>query len=390
VLVIDTRSVAFSTVLMLVVMFIALFAYWMARRTYAGFGWWVASIGVSALTVLVFTLRGVYDVPWLGSLASQLLALAWAATVVVGTLYFFGRSARDPLTWGVTTGGAVAMIAGRLLLIPDVVSIALGSFAIGLLMLRAAWILKDEATPQVRTAARICALVLLAFGLARFWRAGYLFTAEPGYDILSGQAASVLNYTFNLAFATLWSFAFLFLNSSRIEAELLGSRVEVSRLVGSDALTGVANRAAFFEAGAQWFARAQRGHTALSVIVIAVDHLRQVNTEHGHAVGDGVLSDVANEIATLSPPSDLVARVSGEEFAVLLPESNAEHAKGVAERLCIQIASRAVSGSHLSITASIGVATRVAEDANFEHLFRRAEQGLARAKAAGRNRVAVA
>ena len=75
---------------------------------------------------------------------------------------------------------------------------------------------------------------------------------------------------------------------------------------------------------------------------------------------------------------------------MLLPESTAEHARNVAERLCIQIASRAVSSAHLSVTASLGVATRVAEDGSFEHMFRRAEQALARAKAEGRNRVAVA
>ncbi len=389
-LIIDPRSVAFSTVLMLVVMFIALFAYWQFRRSYAGFGWWVASIGLAALTALLFTLRGVYDVPWLGNLASQMLALAWGTTVVVGALYFFGRSARDPMTWGATIGGAVSMIAGRLLLIPDLVSIALGSFAIGLLMLRAAWILKDEATPHLRAAARLCALVLLAYGLVRFWRGGQLLIAPADYDILAGQLASVLNHIFNLVFGTIWSFAFLFLNSSRVEAELLGSRVEVSRLAGSDALTGVANRGAFFEAGAQWFARTQRGPTALSVVVVAVDHLRQINTEHSHAIGDDVLTDIAQEIIALSPPSDLVARVSGEEFAVLLPESSAEHARGVAERLCIQIASRAVGPTLLSVTASLGTATRVAEDKNFEHLFRRAEHALARAKAAGRNCVAVA
>lgn len=386
---IDPRSIAYSTVLVMVVMFIAVFAYWQFRRTYAGFGWWVVSVGLFAVTLLVITLRGAYSVPWFGDSAIQFLSIAWAACVVLGTLQFFGRTPHDAVAWSVVAGGVAAVLAGRLLLVSNIVGTAVGSVAIGLLVLRAAWVLKDEATPQLRTAARICAVVLVAFALARFWRAGHLLSAEPGYDILSGQAASILNYTFNLAFATLWSFAFLFLNSSRVEAELLGSRVEVSRLIGSDALTGVANRGAFFEAGAQWFARAERGHTALSVVVIAVDHLRDTNSAHGHLIGDGVLTDVAHEIVALSPPSDLVARVSGDEFAILLPESNAEHAKGVAERLCIQIASKAVSAAHLQVTASVGCVTRVAEDTNFEQLFRRAEQGLARAKAAGRNRVAV-
>ena len=389
-LALDTRTIAYSTLVVLVVWFVALLVYWKERRTYAGFGWWVTSVGMAALTVIALLLRGSYEIPLLGGLTSQLLALVWGVTIVIGTLYFFGRSARDALTWGAFAGGAAAMLAGRLLPIPELVSLALGSVAIGLLMFRAAWILKDEATPALRFAARVCALVLLSYGLVRFWRAGQLLLAPPGYDTLSGNVASFVNHTFNLAFGTIWSFAFLFLNSSRVEAELLGSRVEVQRLAGSDVLTGVANRSAFFDAGAQWFSGSKRTKAPLSVVVVALDHLRHINTGHGHSIGDAVLTDVAHELVALSPPSDLVGRVSGEEFAVLLPESSAEHARGVAERLCIQIASRAVSSAHISVTATLGVATRNAEDASFEQLFRRAELAVAQGKAAGRNCVAVA
>jgi diguanylate cyclase (GGDEF)-like protein len=389
-LAIDVHTIAFSTFVVTGVMFAALLAYRNSRRTYAGFGWWVASMGLASLTVLVLVLRDTYPVPVLGNLASQLLALVWAAVLVVGTLYFCGRSARDPLTWSAVTFGAAAMLAGRLLPIPDLVSLALGSFAIGLLMLRAVWILKDEETPALRSAARLCAFVLLTYGVVRFWRGGQLLLAPPDYDTLAANWAAIINHAFNLAFGAIWGFAFLLLNSARVEAELLGSRVEVSRLASSDTLTGVANRTSFFEAGTLWFARAQRGIVPLSVVVIAVDHLRQVNTEHSHSIGDSVLMDVANELTALSPPSDLVARVSGEEFAVLLPESTAEHARGVAQRLCIQIASRAVSPAHLQVTASVGVASRRSDDKSFEQLFRRAEQGVALAKSTGRNRIAVA
>jgi diguanylate cyclase (GGDEF)-like protein len=387
---IDVHTIAYSTAVITFVMFVALLAYWNGRRTYAGFGWWVASMGLASLTVLVLVTRDAYPVPLLGNLASQVLALIWALVLVIGTLLFFGRSPRDALTWGVVAFGIAAMLAGRMILIPDLVGIALGSVAIGLLMLRAAWVLKDEATPALRSAAQLCAVVLLVYGAVRFWRAGQLLLAPSDYDTLSSNWPAIINHLFNLAFGAVWGFAFLLLNSARVEAELLGSRVEVSRLTSSDSLTGVANRLAFFEAGAQWFARARRGHTPLSVVVIAIDHLRSINTDHGHAIGDGVLTDVAHEVVALSPPSDLVARVSGEEFAVLLPESTAEHARTVAERLCIQIASRAVSPAHLSVTATLGTATRTADDASFEQLFRRAEHALAEAKTAGRNRVAVA
>src|SRR5688572_29776704 len=115
-------------------MFVALLAYWKGRRTYAGFGWWVASMGLASLTVLALVLRDAYPVPVLGNLTSQLLALIWALVLVIGTLLFFGRGARDPLTWGAVAFGIAAMFAGRLLLIPDLVGIAFGSVAIGLLM----------------------------------------------------------------------------------------------------------------------------------------------------------------------------------------------------------------------------------------------------------------
>lgn len=388
--VVDTRTIAYSTVVITTVLFVALFLYWRERRTYAGFGWWVASMGLAALTVIALVTRDAYPVPVLGNLTSQLLALVWALSLVIGALHFFGRGARDPFTWSVFAFGIAAMLAGRLLPISDLVALALGSIAIGLLMVRAAWILRDDATPELRSAARLCMAVLLVYGAVRFWRAGDLLLADPSYDTLSGQWPSIVNHAFNLAFGAVWGFAFLLLNSARVEAELRGSRVEAERLAGSDMLTGVANRSAFFEAGAQWFVRAQRGIVPLSVIVIAVDHLRAINTEHGHAIGDGVLTDVAHELVALSPPSDLVARVSGEEFAVLLPESTAEHARNVAQRLCIQIASRAVSSVHLQVTASVGLATRRTEDSSFEQMFRRAELGVALAKSTGRNRIAVA
>lgn len=385
----DPRSIAYSTVLVAALLFVVVLVYWKVRRTYAGFGWWVASIGLFAVTMTTLVVRDVLPTPSLSVPLVGLFSVLSVGAIAIGARNFFGRDARDPYVWALGLGGATAIVAIAATDLPNAFVTACSATIVALMLFRAAWIFFEEPMPHVRTAARICAAVLVGFGLTRLWRAGFILTAPSDHDVLVSAPAALFNYTMNLVFTTLWSFSFVFLNSARVEAELLGSRVEVERLVGTDLLTGVANRTAFFEAGAKWFERARRGRMPLSVIVIGVDHLRQVNTRHGHSTGDAVIADVAHELAALSPPSDVVARISGEEFAVLLPESTPEHAADVAQRYCIQVASRAVSPAHLSITASLGVATLQPEDPDFERLFRRAEHGLAQAKAAGRNRVVV-
>ena len=120
-----------------------------------------------------------------------------------------------------------------------------------------------------------------------------------------------------------------------------------------------------------------------------VDHFKRVNDTHGHPAGDAVLRHLAVLLTATFRQVDVVARVGGEEFAVLLPSTDAEGAAAVAERLRLAVKSQAVEfdGVPLRCTVSAGVATMHADLGDLDALMKRADQALYAAKAAGRNRI---
>ncbi|WP_341675009.1 7TM diverse intracellular signaling domain-containing protein [Niveibacterium sp. SC-1] len=173
-------------------------------------------------------------------------------------------------------------------------------------------------------------------------------------------------------------------------AELARARDEAERLARTDVLTGVANRRYFEEVATQEFARARRYGQPLSVIVFDIDFFKQINDNHGHAAGDAVIRAVANIAHEAVREVDFVARVGGEEFAILLPGVRSEHALVSAERLRERIAHHTLDfqGSPLSFTASFGISQIAVIDPGFGNLQQRADHALYAAKQAGRNRVA--
>jgi two-component system cell cycle response regulator len=128
--------------------------------------------------------------------------------------------------------------------------------------------------------------------------------------------------------------------------------------------------------------------------MIDIDHFRRINNTHGHAVGDRVLKEIVNRATFVLRPSDLVARMGGEEFVVVLPEADFDTALQIAERLRRRVGDMPVEGgdsaSPLSVSVSIGVAV-VQPDGKEEPdaALQRADVALYTAKRAGRNRVSV-
>lgn len=157
----------------------------------------------------------------------------------------------------------------------------------------------------------------------------------------------------------------------RIEKALL----ELSR---QDPLTGVANRRSFDERAATEFSRARRFGRNLSVVMFDIDHFKRINDRWGHAVGDRVLKKLCESVQSELRGVDLLARVGGEEFTVLMPDTHLDGAFQLAERLrlCVMAQSLTEGEDIIKFTASFGVAALGPEDKSEDDALKRADVAL--------------
>jgi diguanylate cyclase (GGDEF)-like protein/PAS domain S-box-containing protein len=160
---------------------------------------------------------------------------------------------------------------------------------------------------------------------------------------------------------------------------------QLSVMASRDPLTGCLNRRAFFERVESAWEDSHRYQHPLSTIMVDIDHFKSVNDNHGHAMGDHVLQRVAQALTNTARKGDLVCRYGGEEFCVLLPHTDMEHAHQAAQR--IRAAVEALQIGSLRVTASLGVASKGPDTGNLESLVEHADNALYAAKRAGRNRV---
>ncbi|WP_374414404.1 diguanylate cyclase [Novosphingobium colocasiae] len=176
-------------------------------------------------------------------------------------------------------------------------------------------------------------------------------------------------------------------------ARIVMNELELRRIAGRDQLTGALTRRGFIEAAEQEIVRFLRYGRPASLLLIDVDHFKSVNDTHGHPMGDKVLRHLAASISSAKRPVDVLGRLGGEEFALLLPETDVTNAGAVAERLRRTIAGDYVpipGFGELQITASIGIAPMRTGIASAEDWIAAADAPLYAAKRAGRNRCELA
>ncbi|MEM9694103.1 MAG: diguanylate cyclase [Myxococcota bacterium] len=173
--------------------------------------------------------------------------------------------------------------------------------------------------------------------------------------------------------------------------ELEEANERLEQLATTDQLTGVWNRRYFDEAARRSIALARRSSRPLSVVLVDTDRFKSINDTYGHGVGDQVLQRVATLLRDNARQADLVARVGGEEFAILMPDAELDLAAQAAERmrgaLEREVGSRVTSLEGRTVTASFGVASLEYERDNLDELLSRADRAMYRSKEAGRNQV---
>lgn len=167
------------------------------------------------------------------------------------------------------------------------------------------------------------------------------------------------------------------------------ARRQAERLARTDTLTGLPNRRAFLEAAGSLWSTAQRSQRPLAAMMVDIDFFKAINDNHGHATGDRVLQAVSRLLAEICRGGDITARWGGEEFVILLPETNAAQAAQLAERLRTKIAALRLGSPRkpIRLSASFGIAERGAHE-SLDQLLHEADEWLYHAKESGRNRVA--
>jgi diguanylate cyclase (GGDEF)-like protein len=157
----------------------------------------------------------------------------------------------------------------------------------------------------------------------------------------------------------------------------------------TDGLTGSLNRAGFLALSQTELERSFATRGRLTLLMLDVDHFKSVNDRYGHAGGDVALRHLVAVVGKQIRRSDLLGRLGGEEFAILLPVIAPKEAESLAERLVALVAGTPVAHGDrsISLTVSIGVAFATRTDRSIEQIIARADDALYRAKAGGRNRV---
>lgn len=225
---------------------------------------------------------------------------------------------------------------------------------------------------RIRQAEHLCAAQMVSIGDARLLIAhAFRANQQQALETLSRLTDELTDLTREL---------------HRKNRELSIANERITELMNVDPLTGLANRRAFKELVDRELSSARRHRLDLSALMVDIDHFKAINDDYGHDVGDLVLVAVGRALLGAARREDIVARLGGEEFVVILHASSLEDALLCAERMRRNIEILAFPGIDRPVTASFGATTFRPAEA-IEDLLKRADAALYDAKRSGRNRV---
>ena len=171
-------------------------------------------------------------------------------------------------------------------------------------------------------------------------------------------------------------------------SEIYNMKEEFKRLANTDYLTNLYNRRYFMQQGEQEYSRSKRHNKPFSIISVDIDHFKAINDNFGHPAGDHVLKKVSKKLQQSIRSEDVLARMGGEEFTIILPETTQLSAQALAERTRETLQSLFIcyqNDIEINVTISLGVTTLTAQDINFDSVLVRVDEALYKAKENGRN-----
>ncbi len=380
----DTRTLVIALVGICLLLTAAAFLAWRVHRHITALAYWAAGALAGACGLALIALYGVWPAALVVPLANALVASTYV-------LNWFGvRSfAARPIPWRCGLAVLAAMTAGNMWFVVidnDVTArilIACTGFC-GMSLLAALELWRMEPADKFRQAQRVTAMVFILHALFVAGRAVLTAWTEPVDSVLDPDPVQSASFLETILAVTAWGYGFLSMTSERLQADL-------DRIATIDPLTGAYSRRAFMNHAERELARAQRNGAPLTLLLLDLDRFKRVNDTFGHLAGDALLRLFSETVTTRLRRTDLFGRYGGEEFCLLLPDTDRSGAAALAEALRRDVVARPLpfQGHEITASVSIGIAAcRSGED--LDAALAAADLALYRAKRNGRNQVIVA
>lgn len=374
----DSKTIVFMSVLQAPVIALVLL---LLRRNYPtsvqGLGWWAHGTVWIFLGILLIGSRG--DIPNLLSMPLGAIFLMSGHVIwIMGTERFLGLpSIAKRLQYFV---GAISVLFCLFYAVWPVFEIRAALLCSGMFVLGLVHSQRIAIGSESKFAGRMLVFCLLANGMVWLTRVVGILTGALDKNLFAASAFNTFLNTSQSVLVLLILFGFVFLASERV-------RDEFEKLATKDSLTGALMRRAWDVHAQAEVDRSRRHARPLSLIAMDLDHFKQINDTLGHAAGDQALIDFVNRVSALLRKQDLLGRIGGEEFVLLLPETGMDEAVVVAQRIRT-VTERESKTPHY--TVSIGVAELQLHEGTVAAILSRADAAMYRAKSWGRNRVELA
>jgi diguanylate cyclase (GGDEF)-like protein len=343
--------------------------------------WWWLGLLMQPMGFVLIALRGVLP---------EFISIVLANTIIAFAVACFSIAMRTFTGIPLRRGYAFSLVAlatvfaGYFSIVQDLITVRIISLSFihaALLIYGARGAYRNDASMTV--VSRVLMILFLFSALMMASRGVYeLLAKNPVSEVFSLHWTNVMSYGMGSLLPIIGSIGFLLMCTE-------DSQKRLERAASEDPLTGIYNRRALAEFGLNEFARSRRHGSPLSVILLDIDFFKTINDELGHQAGDNALVETVRRLKAIIRREDYLGRMGGEEFIILLPDTNAAQAMVTAERIqqVFSTEPMLLRNQKRIVTLSGGVTLLSSHDQLFDDVLRRADQAMYLAKMMGRNRM---
>ena len=386
----DLRTLFILTVLINIIIAFIMAIYWRTQKTYAGFGYWTLANVAMTITFFLFSLKGIAP-EFVTVVIANTSAVSGAFFRYAGVRFFWGAESLPHVRFHQAVVAVCALLLTYYTCIDD--NIVLRLFAVSLIVsgyfLATARNMIKGATQGYPYEAWTLALLNLVYATLMMGRAFEWLVFPEARHLLIASSMSTLYFSSILLLEVTTALLFLMLNSQRLAKNLLQMQGDLEKLAASDMLTGLYNRRKLEEVCTAALTHARVHNRPSALLLIDLDHLKQMNDTFGHPAGDALLNTVVKTIRSQLRDQDILGRLGGDEFVVVLPATPEDAAKTFADQIrqSVQCQPFLWEDQEMAMSISVGVAALSDADCNWQDWLKRADTNLYQAKKGGRNQI---